>query len=438
MTGVTNLESNNDPKASYAVSRRGPLRAEIRPPGSRSITNRALLCAALAPPGSILRGITESDDVNAMADGLTTLGVKIVKNSPGWKVEGLSGHFPSSGVTINVGASGTAARFLTAASCLAHGNIFLTGTERMKERPIQGLTNTLAALGAELTVTGDNGCPPVQIIGSNLTGGRATVETNLSSQFLSAILLCAPCAQKDIELIFSSKSIVSRPFLELTYQVMSSFGAHFSVHKTGVKVKARGYQAIDYPIEPDAQSAVYVFCAAAIAGGSTRVLGIPGTSDQTDLRILEILERMGCRIQRDPSSILVERSKGNLKGIDVDMNDAPDAVLALSVVALFAEGPTTIRNIANLKIKETNRLLALENEIRRLGAKAVAGDDFIRIEPKPLHHAEVQTYDDHRMAMSFALAGLKVPGIRISNPNCVTKTWPDYFDFLENLETDSP
>ncbi len=434
---MTNLEASDHSQTSYVVSTLPPLRAVVRLPGSRSITNRALLCAALAPPSSVLRGITESDDVNVMAEGLSALGIRIGKKGTLWEVEGQSGTFSASGVTIDVGASGTTARFLTAASCLAEGNIILTGTSRMKERPILGLTKALESLGAELRVTGENGCPPVEIIGSGLSGGRTDVETHLSSQFLSGILLSAPCAQKDVKLIFSSKSIVSKPFLELTYQVMTDFGAEFSITQDGVTVHAHGYKPTDYTVEPDAQSAVYAFCAAAIVGGTIKVLGIPESSNQTDLRILEILKRMGCSVQRENSSILVQSATEKLKGIEVDMNEIPDAVLALAVVALFAEGPTTIKNIANLKIKESNRLQALKNEICRLGAKAEIGNDFIRIEPKPLNSAEIRTYEDHRMAMSFALAGLKVPGIKILNPSCVNKTWPDYFNFLEKLETET-
>ncbi len=434
---MTDLEASDRSHAPYAVSTLPPLQAVVRLPGSRSITNRALVCAALAPPSSVLRGITESDDVNAMAEGLSSLGIRIGKKGARWEVEGQSGTFSASDVTLDVGASGTTARFLTAASCLAAGNIFLTGTSRMKERPISGLTKALKSIGAELRVTGENGCPPVQIIGSGLSGGRTSVETHLSSQFLSGLLLSAPCANSDVELIFSSKTTVSKPFLELTYQVMEDFGAEFSITQNGVTVHARGYKPTDYTVEPDAQSAVYAFCAAAIAGGTVKVLGIPQNSTQTDLRILEILERMGCSVQRENSSVLVQGATGKLKGIEVDMKGIPDAVLALAVVALFAEGPTMIKNIANLKIKESNRLQALKNEICRLGAKAEIGDDFIQIEPKPLHSAEVQTYEDHRMAMSFALAGLKIPGIKICNPSCVNKTWPEYFSFLEKLETET-
>lgn len=420
----------------YPIAPRGPLRAELRPPGSRSITNRALICAALAPPGSRLLGATENDDTLAMREGLVRLGVPIRVEAGDWHVDGGAGRLPGGGdpgreVQVDVRASGTTARFLTAAACLARGPAILDGTARMRERPIRDLVDALRGLGAGVEILGRDGCPPVRTAGGGIPGGRTEIDVSRSSQYVSGVLLSAPCANAEIELIFSSESLVSRPFLELTCQVMRDFGGAVELSDEGARVAPGGYRSTQFEVEPDAQSAVYGFCAAAIAGGRVRVLGIPDHSQQTDLGLLSVLEKMGCGVRRERTAVVVEAPDAGLRGVDVDMNDIPDAVLALAVVALFAEGPTLIRNIANLRIKETDRLHALETELRRLGAGAEAGPDFLRIEPRALRGATIETYDDHRMAMSFALAGLRIPGVEIRDPACVSKSWPDFFDSFE-------
>jgi 3-phosphoshikimate 1-carboxyvinyltransferase len=234
---------------------------------------------------------------------------------------------------------------------------------------------------------------------------------------------------------FTDGILVSKPYVELTLEVMRAFGA--SAEWSGasaLRVKAgRGYQGRAYAIEPDASAAVYPFCAAAISGGRARVEGIPAASIQADIQVLGVLEAMGCEVLRGADFTEVRGPVGRLRGVDVDMNAMPDAALAIAVVALFAGGPTQLRNIANLRIKETDRLLALETELRKLGAHATATADGLQIEPGRLQGAEIETYDDHRMAMSFALAGLRIPGIAIRDPACVRKTWPDYFEMLERL-----
>jgi 3-phosphoshikimate 1-carboxyvinyltransferase len=416
-----------------AVRTRGPLDARVRVPGSRSIANRALLCAALAPGRSLLSGIGESDDTAAMREGLRALGVELVAEGESWRVEGAGGRFPASGAAIDARASGTTARFLTAAATLAAGPSRVDGTARMRERPIEDLAAALRALGAEVQVLGRGGCPPVRVAGGGLPGGRARIDARRSSQFVSAILLAAPCAARDVELEFAEGALVSRAFVELTAEVMRAFGAEVALEAGGARVRARPYAARDYAVEPDAQSAVYPLAAAAIAGGRVVALGIPPESRQTDLRVLEVLERMGCRVTRGAEGIELLGPRERLRAVDVDMNDIPDAVLALAVVALFADGPSTIRNIAHLRLKESDRLAALESELRKLGARAEASRDSLRIEPGPLRGARIATYDDHRMAMSFALAGLRIPGVEIEDPACVAKTWPGYFEALEAL-----
>jgi 3-phosphoshikimate 1-carboxyvinyltransferase len=254
---------------------------------------------------------------------------------------------------------------------------------------------------------------------------------------VSAVLLAAPYAKSDVFLEFADGELTSRPYVETTLEVMKAFGAEpaWTLDGSGVTVRAgRHYQARRYAIEPDASSAVYPLCAAAIAGGRTRVVGIPADSTQADLGLLELLERMGCSVTRGDAFVEVQAPTNGLESLGtVDMNALPDAALAYAVVALFAKGPTRIENVANLRIKETDRLDALATELRRLGARAETGPDWLEIRPGPLHGADIETYDDHRMAMAFSLAGLRIPGVAIRDPDCVSKTWPGYFEAFENL-----
>jgi 3-phosphoshikimate 1-carboxyvinyltransferase len=413
---------------------RGPLDARIRVPGSRSVTNRALVAAALARGESHLEGAARSDDTDAMREGLCGLGARITAAPDAWTVVGVGGRFGAPSDSLDARASGTTARFLTAAATLSAGPVVVDGSPRMRERPIQDLVDGLRALGADCEALSPGGCPPVRVAGGGLPGGRARIDARRSSQYLSGILLAAPYADRDVELALVEGVLVSRPFVELTLDVMRAFGAATSWHGEELRVRAGcPYQPRGYSVEPDAQSAVYGFAAAAIAGGRVQVDGIPAESRQTDLLFLAALESMGCRVERKPNAIEVRSPERTLRGVEIDMNAMPDAALALAVVALFAEGATTLRNIANLRIKETDRLAALESQLRRLGGVATTGPDWLRIEPAPLHGATIDTYDDHRIAMAFALAGLRVPGVAIRDPGCVSKTWPNYFDVLERL-----
>lgn len=419
-----------------AIPPRGPLDATVRVPGSKSLTNRAALCAALAAGESTLEGALESDDTEAMRIALGALGVPIERTGDVWRVSGRDGRLAAPAAPLDARASGTTARFLTAAAALADGPVVIDGAPRMRERPIDDLTRALTALGAKVEVLGRDGCPPVRVGGGGLAGGRAAIDARRSSQFVSAVLMTAPYARADVVLEPVDGVVVSRPYVDLTLQVMEAFGAEAGWRDGGralaVKAGAR-YRGRRFAIEPDASAAAYPFAAAAIAGGVVRVPGVPADSLQSDFRLLDILERMGCTVSREGDTVAVRGPEGPLRAVDVDMNDLPDAVLALAVVALFAEGTTRIRNVANLRIKETDRLAALETELRKLGARARAGPDWLEIEPGPLRGAEIDTYDDHRMAMSFALAGLRIPGVVIRDPGCVAKTWPSYFDALARL-----
>lgn len=422
--------------AELAIRSRGPLAATVRVPGSKSITNRAALIAALARGDSTLSGCLESDDTQAMRAALRALGVAIDVRGDVWQVRGRSGVLHAPSAPLDARASGTTARFLCAAATLADGPVVIDGTPRMRERPIDDLTQCLLALGATLDVLGKSGCPPVRLHGGGLAGGRAPIDARRSSQFVSAVLLAAPYARADVRLDPIGGVVVSAPYVDLTLQVMQAFGAEARWLPGGsLHVEAgRHYAARGFAIEPDASAAAYPFCAAAIAGGHVRVEGVPSGSLQSDFRIVDVLERMGCTVTREADAVTVERAPdAPLAGVEIDMNEMPDAVLALAVVALFANGPTRIENVANLRLKETDRLAALERELAKLGARAEAGPDWLAIEPGALRGAAIDTYDDHRMAMSFALAGLRVPGVVIRDPGCVAKTWPDYFAMLETL-----
>ena len=428
------------------IEPRGALDAIVRVPGSKSLTNRALLVAALADGASTLGGALVSDDTDVMLRALGALGCRIDVTGDRWRVKGGGGRLRSPAAPLDVGNSGTTARFLTAAATLADGPVVIDGNDRMRERPIDDLTRGLAALGAPCEILGRDGCPPVRVVGGGLPGGHARVDARRSSQYVSAILLAAPYADADVELAFEDDILVSRPYVDLTLQVMRAFGGEADWVRTedgnagsgdapgGLRVRSgRPYRARDFEIEADASAAAYPFCAAAIAGGRVRVEGIATDSIQADYALLPLLEAMGCRVTRGPGWVEVAGPEDGLRGIDADLNDLPDATLALAVVAAFAEGPTHLRNVANLRIKETDRLAALEKELRKMGANARSDEDSLHIEPGPLRAASIETYDDHRMAMAFALAGLRVPGVVIREPGCVAKTWPAYFAMLEQL-----
>ncbi|MEM7408848.1 MAG: 3-phosphoshikimate 1-carboxyvinyltransferase [Myxococcota bacterium] len=415
------------------IAPRGRLDARVRVPGSKSVTNRALLVAALARGESRLRGGLHSDDTVAMQRGLAALGCRVDAGEDPWIVPGVDGRFAAPQTPLDTQNSGTTARFLTAAATLAAGPVVIDGNARMRERPIDDLTRALEGLGASCRLEGAGGCPPVRVAGGGLPGGHARIDASRSSQFVSAVLLSAPYAAAPVTLGFEG-DVVSVPYIDLTLEVMRDFGAEAGwrdARSLQVSNQQR-YAGRDYPIEADASSAAYPFCAAAIAGGRVRVDGLRIDTQQPDLGILELLAQMGCSVERGGDWAAVARS-GSLRGIDVDMNRLPDAVLALAVVACFADGPTHIRNVANLRIKETDRLTALETELRKLGVRADAGPDDLRIDPRPLRGAAIDTYDDHRMAMSFALAGLVQSGVVIRDPSCVSKTWPGFFDVFEKL-----
>jgi 3-phosphoshikimate 1-carboxyvinyltransferase len=406
------------------------LDAVVRPPGSKSITNRALVVSSLVREGSVSRvtGPLEADDTVVMRQGLRRLGVMIDDVDDPWLVLGTGGQLTGDTV-IDAGASGTTARFLTAVAALADAPVTIDGTARMRQRPIGDLLDALTQLGAK--VRSDTGTPPVSVTGP-VKGNKTVVQGTTSSQFLSAILMIAPMLGSQVEVRVSG-GLVSRPYVTGTIQVMRAFGASVTESPESFLIEPTGYTKAHFDVESDASAAVYPAVAAAIAGGKVVIQGIPLTSTQPDLAVLDVLELMGCLVTRSEDAIVVEFDGDRLNPVDVDMSGSPDGALAVAVACLFANGISRLSGLGTLRVKETDRLSALVSEIRRIGGHAEIDGDTLVVEPGPLHGAVVETYDDHRMAMSFALAGLRVEGIEIADPGCVTKTWPGFFEALEKM-----
>jgi len=409
--------------------------AVVRPPGSKSITNRALLCAALAAGVSRLHGGLEADDTQAMRRGLEGLGVVLDDVDDPWLVEGRRGQLAPTTALVDARDSGTTARFLTAAAALAGGEVTVDGSPRLRERPIQELVDALVSWGVGAETLGRAGCPPVRVRGSSVQwGGEVEVDAHRSSQFLSALLMVAPYAPVPVRIHPVGGVVVSRPYLRTTLEVMKAFSMLVVEEPDGSFVVPSGmYQATQLDIEADASAAVYPLVAAAVTGGSVVITGIPESSTQADLAILDVLAGMGCSVRKGPDAIGLEAPAGKLAAVDVDMSDAPDGSMAVAVAALFAEEPSRLRGLSTLRLKETDRLVALQNEIRRLGAGAEVDGDHLTVVPGRLRPTIIETYNDHRMAMAFAVVGLAHPGIEIADPGCVQKTWPDYFDMLAGL-----
>lgn len=413
-----------------------PVQAAIRPPGSKSITNRALVCAGLARGHSLLTGVLDSQDTRVMAAGLAALGIGL---EPDWaggtiRVAGCGGVPPATAAVIDCAASGTTMRFLSAVCPLGHGRYRLDGTARMRQRPIGDLVAALAALGVDAVAESPGGCPPVEIRGQGLQGGVARVRGGTSSQFASGLALAAPCTPRGMRIEFEG-DLVSLPYLAMTRRVIESFGGRCEADGDRVwRIAPTGYTGREYAIEPDASAASYFVAAAAITGGSVRIDGLSRGSMQGDVGFCDALERMGCTVAwQEPAageegSVTV--SGRAARGIDIDMNAISDTVPTLAVTALFAAGPTSIRNVAHIRDKETDRIGDLVRELRKLGAEVHEHEDGLTIVPGRLQGASLATYDDHRMAMSLALAGLLVPGVRIEDPACVGKTFPDYWERL--------
>jgi len=420
---------------------RHPLRATARVPGSKSLTNRALLIASLANANTRLVNALFSDDSRYFANALQTLGfdIQLDESKSEMTVAGRGGIIPASRAELFIGNAGTAARFLSAFLTLGRGEFILDGDSRMRERPIADLTSALTQLGAD--VASANGFPPLAIHASGLTGGLARLAGDTSSQFLSALLMVAPYAKTPVE-IHLTTDLNSKPYVDMTLAVMRDFGVDvardgyrsFSVPLTRYELQDASHVTRNlYRIESDASAASYFFAAPAICGGTVRVENISRQSKQGDLAFLDVLKPMGCGVTEGEDFIEVSGAD-SLSGVDVDMRDIPDTAQTLAVIAPFAFSPTRIRGIASARLKETDRVRATCNELTRLGVRVTEHEDGMTIHPcEKLTPATIQTYNDHRMAMAFSLIGLRVEGVAIENPGCVSKTFPNFFDVLEQL-----
>lgn len=406
--------------------------ATLTLPGSKSYTHRALIAAALAPGESILANALKAEDTELTAQALAGLGADLDWQGHTVRVLGTGGHLKPVADPIFLGNSGTSMRFLTAVVALGSGTYRLTGTPRLCERPMGELLEALNNLGVQATSEQGNGCPPVTVTGGSFTGGITRLSGAVSSQFLSALLLIGPLAPKGVEIEISGE-LVSRPYVDVTLSVLTAFGITFSreAYRRFIIPGGQSYRNHQYDIEADASSASYFWAAAALTGGRMTIANLDLESIQGDIDFLSVLARMGCHLISSPQGLTVEG--GPLQGIHMDMSAMPDLVPTLGVLAAFADGETVISGVAHLRHKESNRLAAVVTELGKMGITAKETPDGLRIIGGTPQGAEIETYDDHRIAMSFAVAGLKAKGVVIHNPDCVAKSFPDFWEYFENL-----
>jgi 3-phosphoshikimate 1-carboxyvinyltransferase len=412
-----------------------PFDAVVALPGSKSYSNRALLVAALARGTSEITQALCSDDTRHMHRALETLGVRVRADEAActFVVEGVDGRFTAAEATLQIGNAGTAARFLTAAVALGQGTFVVDGSPAMRKRPIEPLLEGLRALGVDAVSREGTGCPPVVVRARGIEGGRARMRGDISSQYFSALLLAAPYARQDVEIEVEG-DLVSAPYITMTLSTMEAFGVR--AEREGdrrFRVPAgQRYQARAYAVEPDASGASYFFAAAAVTGSRVVVPRLGRASAQGDLGLLDVLARMGCEVTVEEASVTV-RGPARLQAVDADFTRMGDVATTLMAIAPYADGPVTVRGIAQTHFEESDRPVAAVTELRRMGLQVESTHDSVTIHPGMPRPTDVQTYDDHRIAMSFALTGLRAPGIRIVNPGCVSKTFPEYFDVLRGL-----
>ncbi len=413
-----------------------PPDATVVVPGSKSITNRALVCAALASGASTLHGAGRSDDTEAMADCIERLGadVRWDESTGDVLVIGTAGALRAGPMELETRLAGTTSRFVTALAALGRGRYRVDGQPALRARPMAGLHDALVSLGAGIVPEQERGHLPVVVETGGLAGGRVAMPGDVSSQFVTALMLVAPATAAGIEIELTTP-LVSRPYLSITAAVMAAFGApEVEVAERLVRVAPARYRRADYQVEPDASSATYLWAAAALTGGRVTVPGFGPTPLQGDVAFVDLLARMGATVERSTGGITVIGT-GRLHGLDVDMADWSDTVPTLAAVAAFADSPTRIRGVGFIRSKETDRIGSLVAELARCGVDATEEADGLSIRPRPdaVHGAEVRTYDDHRMAMAMALLGLRVPGIEIDDPDVVAKSFPGYWAAVSGL-----
>ena len=413
------------------------IEGQVNVPGSKSLSNRALLLAALAKGDTLLTNLLDSEDIQHMLGALSKLGVKYTLNQDKTQctVTGLGRAFEcDAALELFLGNAGTAMRPLCGVLAASAGSFALTGEPRMDERPIGSLVDSLRQAGAEITYLKNEHYPPVKINGRNLQGGKIEVDGSVSSQFLTALLMAAPLFGQDSEILIVGE-LVSKPYIDITIDTMNKFGIGVENHQYQ-KFMIKGQQQYQSPgrflVEGDASSASYLLAAGAIKGGKVKVTGVGLNSIQGDVKFADVLEKMGAKITWGDEFIQVEGAP--LKGVDLDMNHIPDAAMTIATTALFAQGTTRIRNIYNWRVKETDRLNAMATELRKLGVEVEEGHDYIQVTPAgKLELAEIDTYNDHRIAMCFSLVALSDTPVIINDPGCTAKTFPDYFQRFESL-----
>ncbi|MGS0535588.1 3-phosphoshikimate 1-carboxyvinyltransferase [Pseudoalteromonas sp. SaAl2] len=405
-------------------------------PGSKSLSNRILLLAALAQGTTVVENLLDSDDIRHMLGALKLLGVNVELNEDKTvaTVQGVGGQFLTPSEPLFLGNAGTAYRPLTAVLAAVQGEYELIGEPRMEERPIGHLVDALQALGGEIKYLKHLDYPPLKITGGQINGGNVEIDGSISSQFLTALLMAAPLFNGDTTITIKG-TLVSKPYIDITLDVMARFGVDVS-HDNYKSFKVKGsqqYKAVErIMVEGDASSASYFVAAAAIAGGEIEIKGVGAKSVQGDIGFAKVMEQVGAQIDWYDERLVVR--KGQLKGVDIDANAIPDAAMTLATVALFADGPTAIRNIYNWRVKETDRLYAMATELRKVGAEVVEGQDFIEITPPTkFNDVAIDTYDDHRIAMCFAMVAVGGQAITINDPKCTYKTFPTFFNVLASV-----
>ncbi len=408
--------------------------AEVTVPGSKSYTHRILIASALSNGLCSVENALKSEDTLLTSDALGKFGVDIVSNDK-IMVHGTKGILKPCDTPIYLANSGTSMRLLAAVAALGNGRYTLTGSERMSQRPIQDLLDGLQQMGVSATSLNHTGCPPIEVIGGNIKGGRIELRCGISSQYLSGLLLISPYTQNGLEIIVT-EGPVSKPYIDLTVDVMIRLGV--TVERDGYNrfyiPGKQVYKAGTYRVESDASNASYFWAAAAVTQGTVKVRDITKSSRQGDVRLTELFEAMGCKIVQEKDGLTV--SGGKLRAIEADMADMPDVVPTLAVVAAFAHGTTVIKNVAHLKAKESDRLAAVATELSKMGIEAVTTDSGLIIKGGKPHGAEIDTYNDHRIAMCFAVAGLAVPGIVIRDETCVEKSFPNFWEVFDEVRSE--
>jgi 3-phosphoshikimate 1-carboxyvinyltransferase len=405
---------------------------DVTVPGSKSYTHRLLIASALSDGPCTLSNCLRSEDTLLTADALRSMGVDITDDGDLFHISGSNGRLKPADKDIYLANSGTSMRLLTGVAALGQGSYILTGTPRMQERPLQDLIDGLAQIGVASRSVNGTGCPPIEIQGGKIDGGKMAMDCSISSQFLSSVLLMAPLTRNGIT-VTMIKDLVSKPYVDMTIDIMNRLGVtvgrdgYDRFHVPG----GQTYKAGDYAVEPDCSQASYFWGAAAITGKTIKVKNIQPNSRQGDVKFAQVLEKMGCNVSHESDGIAVTGAK--LNGVTVDMESMPDVVPTLAVVASFAEGTTTITNVAHLKEKECDRLNCVAIELIKMGIDARATDSGLIIRGGSHVGAEIETYDDHRMAMCFAIAGLRVPDVKIKDEMCVKKSFPNYWDVFEGL-----